>query len=308
MKKNVQKKLPTVTVALSAYNEAQNIKPFLESVLWQKEDGFLLKSIWVYNDGSTDETAKIIKSIKSDKIIFFDDKKRLGKSTRLNDIYSNLKTDILVQTDSDVIFSHPLVIHDIIQPLLKEKQVGMCGGHQQPLPGTTFTERAVNCTVEAYIPLRQMLRGGNNIFSVDGRLLAYKKELVKKILVPENMTSNDKFTYYSCLTMGYQYRYVPSAVTFYRSPQNLKDQIRQNGRFAVSPIRMSRYFGEEIVRKETFIPLKIIVRNTLLQFMKHPIMCSYVFLINAYCRFNAKQNEKKLTAKWPMAYSTKKLS
>ena len=64
----MKNKKPTVTVALSAYNEEKNIKSFLESVLSQREESYVLKEIWVYSDVSTDKTVEIAKSIKSTKI------------------------------------------------------------------------------------------------------------------------------------------------------------------------------------------------------------------------------------------------
>src|SRR3989338_5607147 len=53
----------------------------------------------------------------AEKIKVWDHKKRTGKSTWLNKIYKDLKTDILVQSDADVVFAHNLVVHDLIKPL-----------------------------------------------------------------------------------------------------------------------------------------------------------------------------------------------
>lgn len=301
------KSIPTATVAISAFNEEHNIGEFLRSVLKQKEAGFKIIHIWIFNDGSTDKTVNVVKSFKDKRIKVFDDHKRIGKSSRLNELYKRLTTDILVQSDADIVMAHDHVIHDLIQPLLKQKEVGMCGGDPRPLLGKTFTEKAVNHTVEAYIPLRTELRGGNNIFSVDGRLLAYKKELVKKIHIPETMTSNDKFTYFSCLTLNYKYRNVPTATVWYRSPKTLKDQLRQNGRFVCSPIRHKRYFPPELVDGEIYIPKEIIVKNLIKQFIQNPVMCMYIFSINLYCKTRAKSFDKKITARWPIAFTTKNL-
>lgn len=298
--------VPTVTVAISAYNEESNIQAFLKSILAQKEDGFILKNIWVYSDGSTDKTTSCAKAIKSNKIKVFDDQKRIGKSSRLNQIYSNLTSDILVQSDADVIFSHPFVIRDIIEPLLNNEGIGMCGGRPMPIKATTLTERAVNFTFEAYDPLRHTLRGGNNIFSVDGRILAYRKELVKKITVPESMIANDAYTYFACLTLGLKYRYIKSAVVYFRSPQNLHDQIRQNTRFVSSPARMAEHFAKELVSKEYFIPKSLLWKNMAKQFSKNPLLCFYIFTVNRYCRLKSLIVKKNLSAKWDMAYSTKK--
>lgn len=296
---------PTVTVAISAYNEEKNIRAFLESVISQKEKGFVLENIWAYSDGSTDKTMEIARSIKSPKIGVFEGKKRVGKSSRLNQIYSRLKSDILVQSDADVVFSHPHVIRDVIKPIIENKKVGMCGGNPKPVLAETFTEKAVNCTFEAYQSFRESVRGGDNKFSADGRLLAIRRELVKKINVPSDMIANDVYIYFCCLTLGYKYRYVENAVVSFRLPQTLKDQIRQNTRFMASSIRMRKYFTEEIVAREYHIPPNMLLKNVLIQFIKHPVLCSYIFAINRYCWIKARAKEKYLNAKWDMAWSSK---
>lgn len=299
---------PTVTIALSAYNEEKNIRPFLRSILSQQEDGFKLEKILVISDGSTDKTVDIARSFKSEKIKVVDSKVRLGKSERLNYIYKNLKSDYLVQSDADVIYSHPFIVQDMIKPLINDSKVGMCGGHPQPVRAKSFTEKAINLTFEAYAPLRSKFRGGNNVFSVDGRILSYKKELVKQIYVPADMTANDAFTYYSCLTLGYQYRYVSSAVVYFRSPQTIADQIRQNSRFLAAPMKMAQHFPKEMIMRERHVPTLTLMRYMLPVFVKNPILSTYIFAINKYSKLRAYFIIKKLNAKWDMVKSTKHFS
>lgn len=301
------KKLPTVTIAVSAFNEEINIVPFLRSVLKQKESGFKINKILIVSDGSTDRTVKKVRSLNSKKVEIWDNKIRRGKSTRLNEIYKYLKSDILVQSDCDVIFSHLNVVSDIVKPIIQDDNVGMCGGNPQPARGKTFTEKAVNYTCEVYIGFREKIRGGNNLFSADGRLLAFKKELVKKIDVPVDMIANDRFTYFACLFAGYKYRYVKSAIVKFRSPQNLKDQIIQNTRFKSANARMKKYFPKELVEKESSIPKFYMIKSLSRQFIKHPIHCFYIFLVNRFCQLRSLYLENKLTAKWKIAETTKTL-
>lgn len=301
------KKLSTVTIAVSAYNEEDNIIPFLKSALIQEENSFKLEKVLVVSDGSTDNSIKKASSVNSKLVEIWDDNIRLGKSTRLNEIYKSLKSDILVQSDCDVILSNPNVVADMIKPIIQEKNVGMCGGNPQPMEGKTFIEKAVNYTCEIYIDFRESIRGGDNVFSADGRLLAFKKELVKKIHIPEDMIANDRFTYFACLTNGYKYKYVKSAIVKFRSPQNLKDQIIQNTRFMSADARMKKYFPNELVEKETNIPKSKMIKSMARQFIKHPLHCLYIFLINRYCQFRSVYLEKKLTAKWDVAKTTKTL-
>src|SRR5258706_2083837 len=300
-------KKTTVTVAISAYNEEQNILAFLNSILKQKEEGFKLEKVLIFSDGSTDKTAEMANSLHSEKVLVIEDTNRIGKSSRLNQIYHALNSDILVQSDADVVFSHDLVIADLIKPLLNNKDVAMTGGNPYPLPGKTFVGKAVNCTFDAYVGLRQSVRGGNNVFSVDGRLLAYKKELVKKIHVPSDMIANDAYTYFCCLTNGYKYKFVKSSVVLFTSPQTLKDQIRQNTRFLAAEVRMSKYFPKNIVRRESYIPRRLLINNMLKVFIKHPVMSTYIVVINRYCQLRALAKEHSITALWDMANTTKQV-
>src|SRR3989344_2235293 len=171
-KSNILSK-PTVTIAVSAYNEEKNIGNFLRSVLRQKIEGYTLDAIWIFSDGSTDKTVGVTRSYARRKVKIFSYGKRVGKSSRLNQIYRRLKSDILVQSDADVVFKHPFVVRDIVIPLINDARVYMCGGNPQPIPGKTFIEKSVNLTSEVYRVFRKSIRGGNNIFSADGRLLAY---------------------------------------------------------------------------------------------------------------------------------------
>lgn len=303
----MKNKFPTVSIGVSVYNEENNIVNFLKSVLGQKEKGYVLKNIFVLSDGSTDNTVRLVKSLKSKKIKVLHDAKRIGKSERLNQLYSLAHTDILIQTDADVIFSNTEVISNIIKPMIQDVSVGMCGGHPEPMIAKTFTEKAVNSTFEMYAKLRKNIRGGNNIFSADGRLLAYRKKLYKQINVPHDMIANDAYTYFVCITNGFSYRYVPSAIVKFRSPQDVKDQIRQNTRFVSAAIRMGRIFDKNVVTKEYHIPLHLKIMYMAEQFVKNPTGCAYIYLVNIYCKLRAIKVEKKLNARWAVATSTKKI-
>ncbi len=297
----------TVTVAVSAYNEAKNIGAFLRSVLQQKQVGYVLERILVISDGSKDKTVLEAKKVKSPLIKIAAHEKRVGKSTHLNTIYQGLKSDFLVQSDCDVVFADPLTIYHLIAPLKKRALVGMSGGNPLPVKGKSFIEKAINVSVEPYLDFRKKVNNGNNVFSADGRLLAFKRELARKITVPSNMIANDMFAYFACLSQGYQYAFAEKAVVLFRSPQNLKDHIRQNTRFRAAPLRMQRHFLKGLVAKELSIPYVLYIRELLFSLVKHPILSLFIYTINVYCRIKAQITEYKLTAKWDMAISTKKV-
>lgn len=301
-------KKPTVTVAVSAYNEERNIIPFLESVLGQEQKEIEIKKVLVISDGSNDKTCELVRKLKSTKIDLRDKPERKGKSARLNEIYEKLNTDFLVQSDADVTFSHNRVVLDILKPMLHDSNVGMCGGNPLPLKGVTFLEKSINVSCYAYIKFRNLVRKGNNMFSADGRLLSFRNSLVKQIKIPENMTSNDKFTYFSCLALGWRYKFVKSAVVNYRSPQTLEDHIKQNTRFLASPRKMILHFPADLVKKELKVPAKLKLTVYSEIFLRAPLHCFYIFLLNRYCFFRVMYNWSKISAKWEIAKTTKTLS
>lgn len=299
--------VPSVTIAASALNEERNIAAWLRSVLTQAEDDFHFEKVLVVSDGSTDATAARARAVGSDLVDVQEHGERIGKSSRLNQIYAALESDILVQSDADVVFAHPFVIRELIQPLLHDPSVAMCGGNPLPVEAQTFVERAVNYTCAAYVPLRWRVRGGDNVFSVDGRLLAYWRSFAKSIHMPHDMIANDAYTYFWCITQGHRYRFVRSAVVHFRSPQTLAEQIRQNTRFTAAPLRMGRSFPDDVVRREYRVPRFLLLRNQTVQFVRHPIACLFIFAVNAYCKLRARVIERTLTALWQVVPTTKRI-
>ena len=304
---NTSKKVskPSVTIAVSAYNEEKNIGNFLRSVLDQKEAGFTLDAIWIFSDGSTDKTVDVAGSFTSRKVKIFSYAKRIGKSSRLNQIYQRLRSDILVQSDADVVFKHPYVVRDIVIPLINDARVYMCGGNPQPIPGKTFIEKSVNLTSEVYRVFRKSIRGGNNIFSADGRLLAYRNKFIKGVHIPKTMIANDAFTYFSCLTAIGLYRYAHKAVVLYRSPQTVMDQVKQNTRFLAARERMTKYFSPDVVDNEYMIPHGLYLRTIIAQAFSHPVHSIVIFMINRFCYVKSSLVEGGLTGIWSIAKTTK---
>src|SRR5579871_5253679 len=98
------KKVTTISVGIPAYNEEANIAQLLRLLLKQRGNNFILQKIFVISDGSSDTTAKEVAAVGSNKVYFKDDKKRLGKSARLEEIFRLNRSDVLLLMDADVIF------------------------------------------------------------------------------------------------------------------------------------------------------------------------------------------------------------
>ncbi|HVZ12068.1 MAG TPA: glycosyltransferase [Patescibacteria group bacterium] len=293
-----------LTIGIPAYNEESNIVNILKSILKQKEKGFEIEKILVISDGSTDGTVSIVKSIKDKRITVFDNSKRVGKSELLNVLFRKSTSEILVLFDADVVMKSANILEYLIRPFINDKNVGLTGGNPVPIPGKTFVERSINSSFVPYKELQVKFKGGNNVYGCQGSILALSKKLYKKIQIPPKMIGNDSYIYYSCLINGFKFVHVHEAVVWYRSPSNISDHLKQNKRFLAAQYRLKRVFGD-IVEREHHVPPVLLYRLLAIQFIKMPIHSAFIFFVNKAINNRAKSDEKKMTAIWDVAVSTK---
>jgi len=298
---------PTISVSIPAYNEEANIKYLLKSIQKQKEEGFLIKEIIVLSDGSSDNTVKRAREINDRRLRVLDYKERMGKSYHLNTFPKIIDSDILVLFDADVVLEGEDVIAKLIEPIVKEKNVGLVSGNFQPIRVKNFLQNAIKCTIDVYEVLRKEWEGGNNAFGCTGRIMALSKPFYKVLRVPPTMVLNDIFTYFDCLNKGFEFRHVSSVKVYYQLPNNLKDYLSQFKRFCVGSSRMSKIFGDlyaeqYAVSKSRFYSLMFA------EFLKKPIHCIFIYLVNLVGKRIAKGEIQKMDGKWIMATTTKSLN
>jgi len=300
----IKHKKYTISIGIVAYNEEQNITHLLDSIRAQTEKNYTIKEILICSDGSTDTTVKKIREFRDNRIKLIIGKKRIGKSHYLNLIFRIAVSPVIVLFDADVVLASKQTIENLIYPLVKDTHIGLVGGNPQPVNGTTFIENAVNASFRAYDPLRTKLRGGNNIWGCDGRILALSKKLTRSLRIPEKIFANDAFLYFSAVTSGYEFRHVRSAKVWFRSPATLTDQIRQNRRFVSAHYLLERIFGS-VVPSAYAAPKRLLYQLMFTQFVKMPVHTLAIFFINLYCKFKAREGARSINAKWPIAVSTK---
>jgi len=93
------KKYPSITFLVPAYNEEKHIKKYLTSILNLDYPKDKLKVICI-NDGSTDKTLEICKSIKDTRLKIID-KPNTGKADSLNYALNFVDTEYIASMDAD---------------------------------------------------------------------------------------------------------------------------------------------------------------------------------------------------------------
>ena len=89
---------PLISVFLSVYNDDENIKKSVDSILTQSYKNI---ELLVIDDGSTDKTYEILNGIKDSRLKIFKNKENLGLTKCLNILIKKSQGQILARQDSD---------------------------------------------------------------------------------------------------------------------------------------------------------------------------------------------------------------
>jgi glycosyltransferase involved in cell wall biosynthesis len=119
-------------IQIPCYNEAATLAEVINSVP-KKIDGIDKIEFMVIDDGSTDKTSEIARTLKVDHIVTIPgpNKRQLGKAFRAGRKYAlDLEFDILVNTDGDNQYPSS-AIQSLIKPLL-DGSAGMSIGDRSP--------------------------------------------------------------------------------------------------------------------------------------------------------------------------------
>ena len=299
------KKTYTVTIGIPAHNEGNNIKKVLSSILDQQQEGWKLETIAVYCDGCTDKTAENARSVTKRQITVIDDGKRLGKTTRLQQMFNALSSDILLMLDADIKLYNKQVITHLVEAFAKDEKVMLVGGNSRPFSPRTFFENAVYSTFQVFYRSRRHFKHGNNVFGCTGSILAIRKTFSDQIIFP-NIINEDAYLYMACISNKYKFRYVDKAIVEYKLPNNISDYVKQV--FRSEPIsvvyELEKYFGKRAER-EFHRPIRFYVSAVLSVFFTNPLGVISIIVINLLCRPLIPFILKNYKLEWFTAHSTK---
>ena len=225
-----------ITVGIAVYNEEKNIKQVID--LWLEEP---IDEILVVSSGCTDNTKKIITSIKNKKLRLITEKKRKGKPSAINKILKHSTGNTIIMADGDV-FPKKGCTNELIQKF--DSSVGIVAG--RPIPHNTkgiygywakisFEEqhknRLKNCGVE-----------------LTGNLYALKKGLIQKI--PKDILLDDAYIAYKIKQENKKIVYAPNAKVLVKFPTNIRDFLNQKARTRTGWYQLRH--DENISVKRTF--------------------------------------------------------
>lgn len=125
---------PSVTVVISAHNEASHIEATVRNKLTQDYPAALL-DVMVASDGSTDPTDQILRQLAQEepRVSFFRQEPRSGKTAALNQLVERARGEIVVFADANSMYRHDTVRN--LVAVFADPEVGYASGRMLYVDG-----------------------------------------------------------------------------------------------------------------------------------------------------------------------------
>ena len=249
---------PFVSVVVSTYNRKEMLKECLDSLFNQTYPKERYEII-VVNDGSTDGTEEVLneyaKRAPPCKFRFFTQRNR-GLSVARNVGIKKAEGEIICFTDDDCI-ADKYWIENLVKGF-NDETVGGVGGKVITHNPKTWIEKNLEINQREYIKIYSFFVGGN---------MAFRKSVLNEIdgfdpLFRFGADDND-----ICIRVrlkGYELKYAPDAVIYFRHRSTLRDLIKQQYSYGIGCSRLGKKYPEFPLRGFAFFLIIKVMWNTIL--------------------------------------------
>ena len=216
-----------ITIGIPTYNGEKTIVRDINSILPQiSEDDEII----IVASGCIDNTETIVEEMirKDKRIKLITEPERRGKSSAINLIIENAKSEIIIQTDDDVILEMNAI--PFLLPYFKDELIGAVSGN--PIPIIPKNNLFYSWTIMSYRKIGEIREKEvkDKTFNVhlSGYLLAFRKKALKE--VPFAKGAVDAWMGKIIYGGGYKLTYEPNAKVYVRCPTTIKDFLIQKAR------------------------------------------------------------------------------
>ena len=284
---------PSVTIVISAYNEAAHIAATVRNKLAQDYAASLL-DIMVASDGSSDGTDQILAelALHEPRVSFFRQEPRSGKTAALNRLLERARGEIVIFADANSMYRADTV-RRLVEPFA-DPTVGYASGKM------LYVDREGSlvgdgCT--AYMRYENALRGcesaSGSVVGVDGGVDAVRRSLYEAMRADQ---LPDFVLPLSVVAQGYRVVYAPQAILEEESLADEAAEYRMRVRVALralwalwdkrallNPVRFPLFSWQlashKLLRYLSFLPLALAAVLNWLLLPRGPI-----YLLLAACQ------------------------
>ena len=222
-------------IIVTSFKE-KNLQKTINSILSQKID----YSYNLYIVSPDSQAKDIINKIKKPNIKYFFDPGK-GKSYALNLVLKNLKNNVLILTDGDVLLEQGSI--NKIADTFKDPQVGIATGRVV----SSNSKNNMNGYWSHLLAdagahkIRSILSKKEQFLECSGYLFAFRNNIVESI--PLDVAEDTMIPYYF-YKQGYKISYVPDAKVYVKNPDNFKDWLNQRKRTSKAHENLTKHIKD----------------------------------------------------------------
>jgi phosphatidyl-myo-inositol alpha-mannosyltransferase len=300
---------PTLTIALPAYNEERTIDGVLNALLAQHRNTFVLDRIVVYSDGSTDDTVRLVKKVRAyaPEIHLINSRTRRGKIYRMNQMFRDCTSDLLMILDADVGFSGDDFLNTFVAATVSDQTSVMFAAHQIPLRPDGRKARIYYASFLLWDYIRFSVPKKDHVQNFYGAATIFRKRFLPSAHVPDEMHEKRTFLYLMAKRMG-GFTYVDEAAILYWPPHTTADfSTLRNRAFGSDHAALEKIFGHDAENAE-IIPWKYKLIGIAKFFCAHPFYALPALYLNMRVSRDTKavQSTTQSSRIWEIVSSTKK--
>jgi len=222
------KKLPKVSILVPAYNEEKTIGKTLKSLLNLNYPKDKLEIIAI-NDGSTDNTLKIMKKFEKYGVKVID-KPNGGKASALNAGLKKAKGEIIVCMDADSVVSKNALKYTL--GYFNDPKVGAVASSLKVYKPKNFWQKMQFVEYIYNVFLRKVLALMDSVFVVPGPFGLYRRKVLEEVGGWEegNLTEDMELTM-RIQKAGYKVEASLNSIVYTKTPDTFKKLIKQRVRW-----------------------------------------------------------------------------
>ncbi|WP_246163565.1 glycosyltransferase family 2 protein [Oryzomonas sagensis] len=230
LQRTVKKKTfePTVTILISAYNEAEGIATTIENKLGLEYPHDKLEII-VISDGSTDRTDAVVQGFAARDVRLLRQEPRAGKTGALNMAVPLAKGDIIIFSDANSLYA-PDALRKLLANFADEEVGYVTGRMIYANPDGTPIGEGCSAYMKYENALRSIETRLGSVVGVDGGIDAVRATLYR----PMNADQLPDFVQpLKVVQQGYRVVYEPEAVLWEPSLKDTDDEYRMRVRVSL---------------------------------------------------------------------------
>lgn len=300
----MNKQKPTVTIAIPAYNEENNIGRLLQYLSSQKESDFVIKKILVVSDASTDKTDAIVQGFnrRDSRVELLRNTHRLGQIFSQNTIFNTVTTDYVVLLEADTYPATRTYIANLLLPFMSDSSIGLIQGATRSVPSKRLIGKILEKQVHSINRFIFGKKDAADWFASGRGGRAFSRNVYDRLRWP-SAVPEDIYAYVWCKKHKVSVVFQKQAVCLYKTSQTINDLTRERQKINSGRGALNAYFSDPDFAYIYKKPLGFQLKTFFYFVSRYPFHSIGYLLLKIFLTCNL--SKKQFTDLWEITISTK---